>query len=318
MVAGNPKASIIICTYNKGRMEDLIQCLASLLNQKFRDFEILAVVDHNEKLYKTLATKYSASKVRVLLNNSKNIGQASTMNCGVKNSSGDIMCFIDDDAIADENWLSELMKGYDDDTCAVGGRIEPLWIDNKPSYLPEEFYWMIGATGSYLSSEVREVRNLWSGNISYGKTVFDKVGLFSEDLGEAGSPLFQGEDAEFSMKLLRTLGKAVKYIPTALVYHKVHGDRVKFKSLLKRAYGQGYAKAYIRKLHNNVNALSVEQEYLRLLFKSSLKRLKRISFGPGRIDALKQLTFTFVATITVFFGFISGSIRDYYERMYYI
>ena len=58
MAASWPKASIVVCTYDESRIDDLNQCIASLLKQKFSDFEVLVVVDHNEKLYKTLVAKY--------------------------------------------------------------------------------------------------------------------------------------------------------------------------------------------------------------------------------------------------------------------
>jgi glycosyltransferase involved in cell wall biosynthesis len=303
-----PRVSVIICTYDKRRVNDLDECMNSVLAQLYNNFEVLIVVDHNENFYRTLINKYRDQRVRIVLNNLE-LGQAASMNYGILNAKGEIICFIDDDAVADENWLLELINGYNCDTYAVAGRTEPLWVSEKPSYLPEEFYWMVGAVGSYLPNEVKEIRNLWSGNISYRRETFGKVGLFSQDLGRAGNPLFQGEDAEFGLKLSKTLGKGVKYVPTARVYHKVYSSRVKFSSLLRRAYEQGYAKAYIKKLHNDVDALSMERGYANLLFKSSLKRLKHILFGPGRIDALKQLTFAFIATMTVFLGFISGSIR---------
>lgn len=117
------------------------------MEQDFEDFEILVVVDHNEELYGVLRERTSNQKVRVILNESPHKGQASTMNCGIRESRVEIICFIDDDAVASRNWLSKIVGVYDTNTVAVGGHIEPIWIGGKPSYLPEEFYWMVGATG---------------------------------------------------------------------------------------------------------------------------------------------------------------------------
>jgi glycosyltransferase involved in cell wall biosynthesis len=309
MEENKPLASVIVCTYDEGRIRDLEDCISSLLEQDFKDFEILVVVDHNEKLYKILMEKLSSRKVKVILNDSPYRGQASTMNRGIKESRGEIVCFIDDDAVASRDWLSKLIGAYDTNTVAVGGRIEPIWMNGKPSYLPEEFYWMIGATGNYLVGDVKEVRNLWSGNISYRKTLFSAVGFFREDLGRAKDYPFQGEDAEFGLRVLKLTGRSVKYVPEAVVHHKVHGERVKLSSLLKRAFGQGYAKAYLKKIHKGVDALSVERDYMKLLLKSSLKRLKHMIFGPRRGEATKQLAFTIMTTSTVLIGFISGLLR---------
>jgi glycosyltransferase involved in cell wall biosynthesis len=309
METKKPLASVIVCSYSEGRMKDLEDCIRSLLEQDFEDFEVLVVVDHNEKLYRILRNRLSNQKVRVILNDSPCMGQASTMNRGVRESRGEIVCFIDDDAVASRNWLSKLIGAYDADTVAVGGLIEPIWISGRPSYLPEEFYWMVGATGNYLGKSAREVRNLWSGNISYRKSLFSSVGFFREDLGKARDALLQGEDAKFGLKTLKLTGRSVKYIPEAVVYHKVRGERVKLSSLLKRAFGQGYTKAYIKRAYKGVDALSVERDYMKLLFKSSLKRLRSVMFGPGRCEAMKQLAFTAVAVSTVLIGFMSGLLK---------
>jgi len=308
MPLDRPRASVIVCTYDESRLNDLDECVRSILAQKFDDFEVVIVVDHNEGLYRALTNRYRHQRIGVILNSSE-VGQAASMNCGVAYAKGKIICFIDDDAVADRNWLISLMNKYDSDTYAVGGRIDPLWVCEKPNYLPEEFYWMVGATGCYMQNEVKEVRNLWSGNISFRKEVFDRIGLYSSNLGKAGDSLFQGEDAEFGLRLLETIGRGVKYVPTAIVHHKVYRDRIGLRSLLKRAYDQGYAKAYIKRFHRNIDALSMERYYLKLLLKTNLRRFKHIVFGPDSINALKQLTFALVSTTMVFLGFIDGLVR---------
>lgn len=300
-----PRASIVVCTYDRLRTADLEACIASLLKQRHSEFEILVAVDHDEALYDGLARKFEHSRINVVLNASKNRGQASTMNCGVMNSRGEVICFIDDDAVADENWLAKLLGAYDDEVIAVGGRIEPIWMSKKPPYLPEELYWTIGCTGGYLAPGVVETRNLWSSNISYKATVFREIGLFSERLG-TGSPMFQGEDAEFALRILEMTGKHTIYRHSALVYHKIRPERIRFRNLLARLYRQGYAKAHIRKVHKHPYALSVEREYFKRLLVSILRRQVRVLLGPERMHALQQLGFITVALTTVSVGFIIG------------
>lgn len=300
------RASIIICTYDEARINDLEKCIASLLKQSVDALELLLVVDHNRKLYNDLMAKYVDPRIRILLNDSSARGQASTMNYGVRSSRAPIVCFIDDDSIADQNWISEILSAYDDQTLSVGGRIEPIWACRRPAYLPKELYWIVGCTGDYLGNTAVETRNLWSSNLSYKATVFGKVGSFLETLGGFGDPLFQGEDAEFGLRVLEIAGKGVRYQPTAIVYHKVGADKVAFRSLLRRCYEQGYAKAYICRLHGNSRALFIEREYLRRLFASSSRRLMRVLTGSERIHAVQQLGFTLLAVTVVLLGFASG------------
>jgi len=315
VLATSPRASIVVCTYDETRMEDLDECIQSLLKQSLYDLEVVVAVDHNHELHSVLSERYRDSRVNVVLNNSVNLGQASTMNWAVEHSCGEIVCFIDDDAVADPDWLSHITNAYDDDTIAVGGRIEPLWIGKKQAYLPAEFYWMVGATGKYLPNRVREVRNLWSSNISYRKALLEEVGPVSETMGR-GSQLFQCEDAEFGLRIWMVTGKAVKYVPTAIVYHKIYPDRLGLPSLFKRAYEQGYAKAHIAELHGTESyhgtpwrdyALSVEREYLWSVIRSSCGALARLVLGPDRKCVFEQLVFTFCATLIVLLGFLIGS-----------
>jgi glycosyltransferase involved in cell wall biosynthesis len=310
MVLSGLRASIVICTYDEARMTDLDECIRSLFNQSLHEFETIVVVDHNLRLYRALSEKYACSNVSVMLNDSSILGQASSMNLGVKNSRGEIVCFIDDDAIADVDWFSRLMSAYDDHTVAAGGRIEPLWIGGRPKYLPEDFYWMIGATGDYLLDKIGETRNLWSCNVSYRRTLIDEVGPLSDSVGLGHrSRLFQGEDTEFGVRVSKITGKGVRYVPEARVYHKIHTNRLRLRSFFKRGYEQGYVKARIRRIHGSSYDMSVERDYLISVLQADLERLRYLVLGPDRKVVLEQFAFTLFATLSVLLGFVTGLIK---------
>ena len=79
--------------------------------------------------------------------NEKNLGLSKSRNKGIKEAKGDVIAFFDDDAVADEHWLKELVRMYEEhDAIAAGGKILPEWEAKKPKFLPEEYYWLIGAT----------------------------------------------------------------------------------------------------------------------------------------------------------------------------
>ena len=62
-------------------------------------------------------------------------------NSGVTVAQGAVIAFLDDDAIAETNWLEHLAACYTDPhVLGVGGKIEPLWLVTRPAWLPEEFY----------------------------------------------------------------------------------------------------------------------------------------------------------------------------------
>ncbi len=77
--------------------------------------------------------------------NDANVGLLESRNNGAEVATGDVVAFIDDDAIADEEWVAALVDAYEQqDALAVGGRMTPAWVAGKPSVLSEEFYWLVG------------------------------------------------------------------------------------------------------------------------------------------------------------------------------
>ncbi len=66
-------------------------------------------------------------------------------------SMGDVVAFLDDDAVADERWLEELIRPLDDPLVigTGGGAALPRWeAGEPPRFIPPEFYWVVGC--SYL------------------------------------------------------------------------------------------------------------------------------------------------------------------------
>jgi len=174
----NMFVSIILCTHRSERYEDFIEAINSLLSQSYNNLEIIVVVDGNKELYdkiqKSGIKEADKANVKVILNE-ENLGLSESRNKGIKEAKGDIIAFFDDDAVADEDWLKELERMYREyDAIAAGGRLMPKWITKKPKLLPEEYYWLIGATHKGFPEEVTEVRNTFGSNISFKADVISQ------------------------------------------------------------------------------------------------------------------------------------------------
>jgi len=128
------KASIILCTHRSERYEDFVEAIDSLLSQSYNNLEIVVVVDGNRELYDRIlkigieeADKVKG-KVKVILNE-ENMGLSESRNKGIKEAKGDITAFFDDDAVADEEWVEERERMYEEkDAIVAGGEILPKWI----------------------------------------------------------------------------------------------------------------------------------------------------------------------------------------------
>ncbi len=300
--------SVIICTHRIERYNDFIEAVNSLISQSYDNIEIICIVDGNKDYYEILKKKkgdqFKKHEIKLLLN-SKNLGLLESRNRGVSLATGDIVAFIDDDAIADKDWIKELVKMYKRGAIAAGGKLVPLWVAKKPRWIPEEFYWLIGATHLGFPEEVTEVRNTFGSNLSFKREVFLELGGFNTRMGGIkGKKMLQGGETELCERMRKKYGKGVMYNPNAIVYHKIFKRRTEIGFLVRRAFWQGYSKALMKKL---VGGIDVETSFLKyLLIDRTSDRLK--SIVKGSIDDLPKLMVIWLLTFFVGVGYIYGKI----------
>ena len=95
-----PQISIIVPVYNAEKY--LSQCLDSILNQTFKDFECICIDDGSTDTSLTILQKYANIDSRIKIINQENKGVSSARNIGIKNSLGQYLLFVDSD-----DWLTE-------------------------------------------------------------------------------------------------------------------------------------------------------------------------------------------------------------------
>ena len=110
-----PKVSVVVCSYNGGKT--LEQCLRSLARQNYPDYETLVIDDGSTDNTSSIACRFPVRCIRV-----ENGGLSRARNLGTKESTGQIVAFIDADAYADEDWLYGLVTALErEGAAAVGG-----------------------------------------------------------------------------------------------------------------------------------------------------------------------------------------------------
>ncbi|MFC6722792.1 glucosyl-dolichyl phosphate glucuronosyltransferase [Halobacteriaceae archaeon SHR40] len=298
------KVSVVVCTYSEDRYEDFVGAVDSIRRQTYDDIEIVIVVDGNKIVYERVQTNYDAEGVLTHCNDN-NIGLLESRNKGAELANGDIVAFIDDDAIANKQWVEKLVSVYEQRNVeAVGGRMTPIWVAGKPSYLPEEFYWLVGVTHRGFGDE-GEVRNTFGSNISFRRNVFLDLGGFDPHIGgRQGDKNLQGGETELAARLRTELNGTLYYKPGAEVGHKVFEYRTELGWLLRRAFWQGYSKRGMEVLVPDSG--DEETAFLRdLLLKFIPDRLEKTLTGPSFTEAQKCVMLV-VFTGCVGLGYLYG------------
>jgi len=111
-----PKISIIITYYNLGKY--IKDCIASILNQSYQNFEVIVVNDKSDEENSKILDEINHEKVKIL-NSSKNNGQLSAFCKGLKQAKGEFVCMVDADDILLPNYLKTLLYVHLNLNCAL-------------------------------------------------------------------------------------------------------------------------------------------------------------------------------------------------------
>jgi glycosyltransferase involved in cell wall biosynthesis len=273
--------------------EHFCEAADSVLAQTHENVELVVVVDETRDLYTRVLEDYGDYDNVVISCNEENMGLLRSRNLGAELASGDVIAFIDDDAIAEDNWIKRLVRAYqEEDAIAVGGKMTPRWVAERPSFLPEEFYWLIGVTHRGFADGPGEVRNTFGSNISFRADVFEQLDGFDIDIGgRKGDRNLQGGETELCARMREAYEEGVWYDPEAEVTHKVFEYRTELSWLVDRAFWQGYSK---RAMESFVDDEGGEEE----VFLKSLV----IEFIPIRVaDILRNPSYnSFLQLILLF------------------
>jgi glycosyltransferase involved in cell wall biosynthesis len=303
------KVSVVVCTYTLDMYEHFREAADSVLAQTHDDVELVVVVDGTPEVYDHVVEDYGDREDTVIACNEENVGLLASRNRGAELASGDVVAFIDDDAIADEAWAERLTRAYEEeDAIAAGGKMTPEWVAGKPSFLPEEFYWLVGVTHRGFADGPGEVRNTFGSNISFRADVFAELGGFDVNIGgRKGEKNLQGGETELCARMREECGQGVWYDPEAEVAHKVFEYRTEFRWLVDRAFWQGYSKRAMDTMLPESGGEEVG--FLKYIFTDAPKVYARNIIYEKNIEKIERVIMVFVFTIIVGAGYMYGVIK---------
>jgi len=295
------KVSVILSTYTTKKLVDVSRCIASLKKQTLEPSEIILVVDRRELMW--FYRKNIPKDVRIVLSNGIGVSQA--RNTGIRNAKEQFVAFIDDDAMADRDWLENLCRNFDDpEVYCVGGFVEPIWEKKCPEWFPEELNWIIGCAMKGLPIRKASIRNPMGCNMSFRKDVFETAGFFNPNFGKLQGKSIIGEELDLCRRISQKVSKSkVIYEPSAIVYHRVPNNRTTLTYVFTRSFFEGLSKAIIENESKEINVLSVENDFRKYLLRVSIPSKLRLIH---RREKLLQLLAILVSMFSVFVGYGIG------------
>ena len=201
-------------------------------------------------------------------------GLSAARNCGIENSKGDILCFIDDDGFAVSNYVRIIQEYTENvayaDFISFGGKVIPCYNEGKdPKWLSKYIDGVVSKVD--LGEKVKDFDKKYPAgcNMIFRRKFFVEHGGFNADLHTRG-------DDKFVFDKLKKAGLKTLYIPELKVEHFIDDYRLE--------------ESFIKRLSKIIG----QSEAIRLRNESVL--LKMLKFG--------EYLFKFGAACILGFGFL--------------
>ncbi len=288
--------SVIVCTYN--RSSSLKGCLQSLKKQTANKsiYEVIVVDNNSSDNTEEIIKYFTKSRLTIRLVKEKNQGLSFARNRGWKDAKGIYVAYIDDDAIAESEWVEQIahfLKTHPQ-VGVFGGPYDRFSPNPLPAWLPENY----GTLNLGNKRKLLNTKDDWlsGSNIIFKKAILEQYSGFKTNLGMKGDKILYGEETELLIRL-KKMEEAVYYVPNIRVKHLVAERKLSLWWLLKSDYFRNFSISLmnndrldlLRGLFYLIKSLFQLPFYLLMLTKDPWKRklyfgLSNISGSLGRIS----------------------------------
>jgi hypothetical protein len=264
------RVTVAVCAYTVERLTSLTALVAGLPTQTRRPDRVLVVVDNCPELLGLLNTMVQEDPELARLvepvPNTRTRGLTGARNTAVElmradedyQPDRDVLVFVDDDAVLEQDWLELLVRPLGDPRVwVVGGQVDPLWTAGRPAWFPDSLLWTVGCSWRGLPDTPGEVRNPIGCSMALRAAVFDTVGGFDETVGRVGQQGQGADETELAVRLKGARPDAlIWYEPASRCRQLVPPERANLRYLLRRSFAEGRSKARL------VSTLGPEGEHL--------------------------------------------------------
>ncbi|MDD5584107.1 MAG: glycosyltransferase [Candidatus Omnitrophica bacterium] len=243
-----PLITVIVCTYN--RCASLTHTLDALIRQEaYYPFDIIVVDNNSHDATKDVVEEIGkAAQMPIMYYVEQQQGIAYARNRGANEAKGKYIAYIDDDAIPDKDWLTQIVWAFTtlkpSPVCVVG-RVELTWENGRSRRFPAEYETIVGKYDfGNESCYLGEDDYLITMNAAFHKELFLRTGGFRTYLGRKGDCLLSGEDNDMYHRLYKS-GVKIYYNPKQIIYHFVPRSRQRLTWLAKRIFWDGVTQVYL-------------------------------------------------------------------------
>jgi glycosyltransferase involved in cell wall biosynthesis len=297
------KISVVICTYNRALyIQDAMESLYSQTLPK-EQWEVIVVnnnsTDNTEGVCNIFINLHPDANFYYF--NEPQQGSSFARNTGAQYAKSPLLCFMDDDAVADKDYLERIINFFEQypDAGGLGGRIIPKYIPQEPKWMSHFVSSLVGHF-HYSEEAVVFAPNKYplESNMIIRKADFDAIQGFNTALpGVVGTLRIGGEGKDFFFRL-KELGRNIYYDPAIRVQHVVETAKLNREYMHRVASGIGRGER-VRVKQKGTTAFFLKiMEYIFKLGASFILGIKYTLQGTPskalpvihfRIDALKGL-----------------------------
>ena len=212
------KVSVMVLTFNRSKL--LKETIDSILNQTFKDFEIIVVDNYSTDNTEEVVKSYNDNRIKYFKN--KNYGLlAINRNFAIEQSSGEYIASCDDDDLWFPKKLEKQLAEFEKDesiglVCSNGFY---LYKNGKKRKI-------FSSRDRYFSfKKLLKINKIMCCSVLIKKSVFDDVGIFDED----NPKIFTAEDYEMWLRIAKKY--KMRYIGEPLIKYRIHDDNLKNEHL---------------------------------------------------------------------------------------
>lgn len=297
MKSKSEKISIIVPVYNVEKY--LQRCLDSLINQTYKNIEIIAINDGSTDNSLKILRKYETIDSRIKIINKDNEGLSQSRNIGINLATGEYITFVDSDDWIELNFLETMLnlmelnntdvslcsysREYIEKTMNKNLGFKHIEVFNKNDVRNKLYRRMIGPIGD----ELKNPENLDSLITAWGKVYKTSI-IKDNNINFIDTAIIGTEDLLFNVYVFNYVNKAV--VINKPLYHYWKGNL----SSLTYGYKENLIDKWIKK-HSFIKQFLIENKYEEVFFEALNNRICLSVLGLGlnecsnKVSSIKKI-----------------------------